>query len=177
MIYFFIDFHVCLDRQVKEAMNKKQESLRELRELQSQLKSSRNASAHPQPASPLSYASPMHSAAPSVTFEKHDNTDYQLLEFKIESAKRELKNMDDQISSRRKMYENSLGVNTAEVLAIIEERDALKKKLASGDFAFSYVEKLELERQVNIAKEQVFAEQKSARKQGEKLQDEIEGMN
>ncbi|XP_063724959.1 repetitive organellar protein-like isoform X2 [Symsagittifera roscoffensis] len=163
-----------LDRQVKEAMNKKQESLRELRELQSQLKSSRNAPAHPQPASPLSYASPMHSAAPSVTFEKHDNTDYQLLEFKIESAKRELKNMDDQISSRRKMYENSLGVNTAEVLAIIEERDALKKKLASGDFAFSYVEKLELERQVNIAKEQVFAEQKNARKQGEKLQDEIE---
>ena len=164
-----------LDRQVKEAMNKKQESLRELRELQNQLKSGRSL---PQTSatSSVPYVSPISQSLTPLAAEKHshDSTDYQLLEFKIESAKRELNNIDDQIASRRKMYENSLGINTAEVLAIIEERDALKKKLASGDFAFSYVEKLELERQINIAKEQVFAEQKNARKQAEKLQDEIE---
>ena len=104
----------------------------------------------------------------------YDSTDYQMLEYKVESAKRELQNIDDQIASRKKMYENTLGINTAEVLAIIEERDALKKKIASGEYAFSYVEKLELERQVNIAKEQLFAEQKCARKNVEKMQEEIE---
>ena len=159
-----------LDRQVKEAMSKKQESLRELRELQNQLKV--GASRPPRAASPAVVA-PTSYVAPAAGV---DSTDYQLLEFKIDSAKRELNNIDDQIASRRKMYENTLGVNTAEVLAIIEERDALKKKLASGDFHFSYVEKLELERQINIAKEQVFAEQKNGRKNAEKLQDEIEDL-
>ncbi|XP_062613714.1 myosin-2 heavy chain-like [Saccostrea cucullata] len=108
---------------------------------------------------------------------KRDNKqrDYERMSEDLNRRKRELKGYEDQLRSRTgdilQMDQSHLGDKT---LALIQENESLKHRLRQADGL--ELERDELVRQLEMAKEDLFNEQKQARHKTEELKDEIENL-
>ncbi|XP_077995644.1 uncharacterized protein LOC144449093 isoform X3 [Glandiceps talaboti] len=160
---------------VREVKAKKQIALKELRVVQEALK--RNKS--------------------DVEFAERSTRDYyhktealksevMMLELQRDQAQRELKDVQEDIDTKKRTMqqiqrtppktdtEGETGMTAAEILTIVKERDDLRTRVRNGEAEMSQLERLELERQLNSTKEELFIEKKSARTQVETLQEEVE---
>lgn len=109
---------------------------------------------------------------------KRDNKqrDYERMSEDLNRRKRELKSYEDQLRSRTgdilQMDQSRLDDKT---LALIQENESLKHRLRQADGV--ELERDELVRQLEMAKEDLFNEQKQARHKTEELKDEIENLS
>ncbi|XP_070572045.1 cingulin-like isoform X11 [Ptychodera flava] len=113
-------------------------------------------------------------------------SELMVLEFQRDHASRELKDLEEEIESKKRTVaqmevtppkteaKDDSGMTAAEILSIVKERDDLRTRVRNGEGEMSQLERLELERQINNAKEELFNEQKSSRTQIEALQEELE---
>ena len=152
-----------LDKQLQDSMNKKQQSLKELSSVQDALR--RNKSELKRAERDLMETSRKFDA---------DKSEVVTLEKQRDCLRKEIREFEDKVANSKRMYSNTLEMNTSEILNIIDERDTLKRKLASGEATLGYVERLEFERQISIAKDELFAEQRSSRMRIDALQEELD---
>ena len=152
-----------LDKQLQDSMHKKQQSLKELSSVQDALR--RNKSELKRSEREL--------AETSRKFDS-DRNEVLTLEKQKECLRKEIRDLEDKVANGKRIYSNTLEMNTSEILSIIDERDTLKRKLASGEATLGYVERLEFERQISIAKDELFAEQRASRMRIDALQEELD---
>ncbi|XP_048768719.2 trichohyalin-like isoform X5 [Ostrea edulis] len=109
---------------------------------------------------------------------KRDNKqrDYERMSEDLNRRKRELKGYEDQLRSRTsdilQIDQSHLDDRT---LALIQENESLKHRLRQADGL--ELERDELVRQLEMAKEDLFNEQKQARHKVEELKDELENLS
>merc|ERR550532_237664 len=150
-----------LDKQLQESMNKKQQSLKELTSVQEALRKNRNELRRAE--------RDLHET--SRKFDQ-DKGELSGLQQKKDTLRREMVEMEEKLGDAKRLYNNTLEMNTNEILSIIEERDQLKRK--ASESALGYIERLDFERQLGLAKDELFAEQRSSRMRIDALQEELE---
>ncbi|XP_071944545.1 uncharacterized protein [Antedon mediterranea] len=115
-------------------------------------------------------------------------SELMVLEFQRDQAQRELRDVEEETAAKgrtlqeldRRSSQNSredvmmLGLSKSEIISVVQERDELKERLCKNDAVTSDLEKNELARQLNLAKQDLFSEQKTSREKMEKLTEELE---
>nr|XP_022344228.1 trichohyalin-like isoform X13 [Crassostrea virginica] len=117
-------------------------------------------------------------------------TQLMLTEFKRDNKQKDYERMSEDLNRRKrelKCYEDQLRARTGDILqmdqshlddktlALIQENESLKHRLRQADGL--ELERDELTRQLEMAKEDLFNEQKQARHKVEELKDEIENLS
>ncbi|XP_078680479.1 uncharacterized protein LOC144915723 isoform X3 [Branchiostoma floridae x Branchiostoma belcheri] len=156
------------DQGLRDANKQKQAVLSEMREIQESLKSKR---------SEVSQAE--HEVQDMQTKSDELRAEIMVLEYKRDSVEKELQGLHKDLEARtrpssRQRDRDELGMSKEQVLEVIRERDELRARLRSGEGQISGLERRELERQLNAAKEDLFSEQRKSRAKVEELQDELE---
>ncbi|KAI8507292.1 hypothetical protein Bbelb_146720, partial [Branchiostoma belcheri] len=156
------------DQGLRDANKQKQTVLSEMREIQESLKSKR---------SEVSQAE--HEVQDMQTKSDELRAEIMVLEYKRDSVEKELQGLHKDLEARtrpssRQRDRDELGMSKEQVLEVIRERDELRARLRSGEGQISGLERRELERQLNAAKEDLFSEQRKSRAKVEELQDELE---
>ena len=150
-----------LDKQLQESMHKKQQSLKELSSVQDALRKNKNELRRAE--------RDLHETTRKFD---HDRGEVSTLEQKKDYLRKDLSDMEEKLSEAKRLYNNTLEMNTGEILSIIEERDQLKRK--ASESALGYIERLDFERQLGLAKDELFSEQRSSRMRIDALQEELD---
>ncbi|XP_043925678.1 protein Daple-like [Protopterus annectens] len=101
-----------------------------------------------------------------------------LLECKRESCLKELQHLNAEVSAVRR--QSSITQNSQlialqnDISTISKERDELKLRIRHMESSLSFLERQELERQLNTVKNELFSEQRSARTKIEELRESVE---
>ncbi|XP_078523182.1 uncharacterized protein LOC144792163 [Lissotriton helveticus] len=101
-------------------------------------------------------------------------TELALLEFKRDTSLKELQELEQELSVIRRQCSSArnsqLTVFQSEISSLVSERDELKTRLRHLEGSISFIERQELERQLNSAKTELFSEQRASRAKMEELQ-------
>ncbi|XP_069070544.1 trichohyalin-like [Pleurodeles waltl] len=104
-------------------------------------------------------------------------TELALLEFKRESSLKELQELEQELSAIRRQCSSArnsqLTVFQSEISSLVSERDELKTRLRHLESSVSFMERQELERQLNSTKTELFSEQRASRAKMEELHERL----
>ncbi|XP_033123543.1 uncharacterized protein LOC117122149 isoform X2 [Anneissia japonica] len=115
-------------------------------------------------------------------------SELMVLEFQRDQAQRELRDVEEETAAKgrtlqeldRRSSHNSredlmkLGLSTAEIIALVKERDELKERVRHSEGGMSELERTEMQRQLSLSKQELFAEQKNSREKIDKFKEELE---
>nr|XP_014340656.1 PREDICTED: A-kinase anchor protein 9-like isoform X1 [Latimeria chalumnae] len=105
-------------------------------------------------------------------------TELVLLGYKRDSCLKEFQDLTEELSVLRRQcsatQNSQMGILQNEISSLVEERDKLRACLRQAEGSVSFLERQELERQLNCTKNELFSEQRSARVRIEELQELLE---